>query len=220
QVEYGCCLGTCRSLTSMHRAESHPRHRLNLAGARLAADVGLVHLNVAREGRGCLRHQAIADEVEHAPRGLVAHADLSLQLLGRDSAASAGNQVDGVEPQVERRGRLVEDRPGGRMQVMAAMGARPRLALLSGLVPFEHPALLALWAVGVPAVRGVASAPQVVQAGGIVGKLQRELHKRVPGLRSRPPGWSLSVACHSRIIAPFLQSGDNYPVWSHVKTRP
>src|SRR5690349_14346242 len=52
----------------------------------------------------------VADQVAHAPCGLVGDAQLALDVLGGDPASCAGHQVDHVEPQVQRRGRLVEDR--------------------------------------------------------------------------------------------------------------
>ena len=69
-------------------------------------------------------------------RGLVVDADLALQLLGGDPASSARHQVDRVEPQLERRRRLVEDRPGGRVDVVPARVAVTRRAILH---PVELP---------------------------------------------------------------------------------
>lgn len=56
---------------------------------------------------------------------------------------------------------------------MAARGARPRLALLFGLVAAENALAVALGAMGVLAVFGVTGAPEVVEAGGVVGKSLR-----------------------------------------------
>src|SRR5205823_1455857 len=78
-------------------------------------------------------------------------------------------------------------RPGGRMDVVAAGGTRPRLAPLRRLVPLERTHLLALRALCVLAVFGIAGAPEVVEAGRVVGELAHELHEgdtRVRGLRT------------------------------------
>jgi hypothetical protein len=77
----------------------------------------------------------------------------------------------------------VEDRASGRMDVVPAAGAGPRLALLLGLVALEDTAAGAARAMRVLAVRRVVGAPQMLQAGGVVGKLPLELGQRV--LRGR-----------------------------------
>src|SRR4051812_19090585 len=73
-----------------------------------------------------LDHELVAYEVRHPPRGLVRDAKLTLKVLGGHRAASARHQVHRVEPKVQRRSRAVEDRPCGRMDVVAARVARPR----------------------------------------------------------------------------------------------
>ena len=78
---------------------------------------------------------------------------------------------------------------------MAARRAGPRLALLASLVARELADLLALRAVGVLAVIGVAVAPEPFQAGGVVGELAHELHQRIP--RFRRLG-ALRVVCDRR----------------------
>src|SRR5713101_8588215 len=67
-----------------------------------------------------LVHELGANQVEHAPRALVRHTDLSLQLLGRDAASRTRHHVNRVVPKVQRRGRLLEDRPDQRVNVMPA----------------------------------------------------------------------------------------------------
>src|SRR5205085_9492862 len=109
-----------------------------------------------------LLHEVFADLVEHAKRGLVVHAKLALQLLRGDAAARTRDEIDRVEPQVQRGRGLVEDRPGCRMDVVAARGTRPRLAALLRLVPLERTYLLALRALRVLVVFGVTGAPEVV----------------------------------------------------------
>ena len=99
-------------------------------------------ISTARQRRVVvLAHQFVADEGEHPPRRLVGHAQLALKLLGRNATTSAGHEVHGVEPQVQRRGRLVEDRPRCRVDVSDHSRAGPGLALLlasrSGGRPFR-----------------------------------------------------------------------------------
>src|SRR5438105_9899415 len=83
-------------------------------------------------------HELVADLVEHPPRRLVVDAKLALKVLRGDPASSASDEVHRVEPQVQGRGRLVEDRPGCWVDVVTARGAGPRLAALRGLVTLER----------------------------------------------------------------------------------
>lgn len=76
---------------------------------------------------------------------------------------------------------------------MPAAGAGPRLASLFGRVAAEDPFLLALRADGVFAIGRVSSAPQVLQARGIIRKLAQELHQRVRGLRAGGPARSVAI---------------------------
>lgn len=55
----------------------------------------------------------------------------------------------------------MEDRPGSGMDVKAAGRASPRLALLLSLVALEDATAVAARTVGMLAVRGVASSPQM-----------------------------------------------------------
>lgn len=128
-----------------------------------------------------LRHQLVSNQVGHAPRRLVGDAKLPLKLLRGDAAARAGHQVHRVEPQVQGRGRLVEDRPGCGVEMVSAALTGPRLALLRGGIPAEFTGLLALRAFGVSPVLGIAIAPQPIKAGVVVGKLALEVHQCVIG---------------------------------------
>ena len=56
--------------------------------------------------------------------------------------------------------------------MVAAARAGPRLALLLGRVALEDALAVALRAMGVFAIGRVAGAPQVLQAGGVVGELR------------------------------------------------
>lgn len=77
----------------------------------------------------------------------------------------------------------MEDRSGRWVDVMAAANAGPRLALLGGRIAPKDALALAARAFGVFSVRGIASAPQMLQAGSVVGELGLELGDRVVGGR-------------------------------------
>ena len=64
----------------------------------------------------------LADLLAHAPRGFVGDAKRSL-------AARRDEQIDGIEPQLQRRAAALKDRPGGRVQVIPALSARERPAV-------------------------------------------------------------------------------------------
>src|SRR3712207_3730968 len=81
----------------------------------------------------------------------------------------------------------MEDRSGGRVQVVPAGGAGPRLTLLLGRVALEDLHVAALGAMGVFAIGRVAGPPQMLQAGGVVRELGKELRHRVVGGRGLRP---------------------------------
>ena len=83
---------------------------------------------------------------------------------------------------MQRSGRLVKDRSGCRVDVMAAFGASPRLPLLRSLVPFERRLLVVLGAVSLVVVNGVTSVPEPVETCGVVGEVGHELHQRILGV--------------------------------------
>jgi hypothetical protein len=102
---------------------------------RLASDEGFVGLD--RPGERpliALRHQISPDEAQHSVRGLVGDPDLPFKLLRGDPTSRTRHQIDGVEPQLQRRGRLVKDRlpparPTSRAEpapVSSAACGRPR----------------------------------------------------------------------------------------------
>ena len=77
----------------------------------------------------------------------------------------------------------MKDGAGGRVDVVPAGGAGPRLAPLLGRVALEAPINPAARAVGVLPVRRVPGAPQVLQAGVVIGEVPQELGDRVVGGR-------------------------------------
>ena len=105
----------------------------------LAADIGLVGLQHAREKALVLGHEQ-ADLSRHAPRALIGHAQLARQLHGRDTVLRRGEQEQRVEPQRQWRRALVEYRP------RAGREKRPARTLVSPPPPdrMEGVGLLAL----------------------------------------------------------------------------
>src|SRR6266581_1747784 len=139
-------------------------------------DVRRVHLDRSREQVGVLVEQR-TDQLEHAPSGRVGDADLAFQLLRGNPASSASHEVHGLEPQTQRRGRTLEDRPLQRVLVVSA-----ELAGVRG--PVGQPVVLR----DLPALRAedplrVQFAHEVVQTRRVVHELRVELHAREHGLR-------------------------------------
>ena len=66
----------------------------------------------------------LTDQRGHAPCGLVSDAKLALQFLARNTMPRGGEQVDGIEPQLQRGAGLGERGANRGVQVMAAPLAR------------------------------------------------------------------------------------------------
>ena len=115
----------------------------------------------------------------HAPCALIGDAQLPLDFLSRNAVARAGHQVHGKEPLGQIGARLVEDRPSGRINVVAAC--------LTGIGPaFAHGMELgALLAAGARDFgTAVVYFHQFGEAGSIVRIFLLELLERV--FRHRP----------------------------------
>ena len=156
--------------TALHHAEHGRlafRADATLTARVLAADVGLVGLKHPAQDFAVIGHEQ-TDLTGHAPRALVGHADLPLNLLGRDSVLRRGEQEDGVEPGQERRRALVEDGVHRRADLMAAprtgvsLAARARVEALR-LAAIAHGAALA-----------VAGHKQERETGGVRRELRLE----------------------------------------------
>lgn len=108
----------------------------------IAANVGLVDFDMAAEPVVAvnLRH-VLANLVAHAPRGLVRHSELALEFLGGDAVLRRREQVDRVEPHLERRARILEGRPGARIDVIPTILAGVSRTLFD---PIEQRILAAL----------------------------------------------------------------------------
>lgn len=133
-----------------------------------------------------LGHQ-LADLLAHAPRGFVGHAQRPLQLLAAHAVAGRDEQVDGVEPALQRRAAVLKDRAGARVDVVAASGARVGRARGEAMEGRVLAALLA------DVTQAVSDIHDVSQAGIVIRELAEEVfdgelgrHGRV-ALRLRPP---------------------------------
>jgi hypothetical protein len=168
----------------------------DFGGARLSANVGFVNLNVTGKHRVILCHEFGADQVAHPPCRFVRHANLAFNLLGGDPTASASHQVHREEPPVQRGRRLRKDRSGERVQVVAAGVAVP-CGAIRHLVELAQ--ALALRALRVGAVFGVALTPEPFKAGRVVGELAHEFHERVVGCGRVGALWLVAIYgrhCH------------------------
>jgi len=88
---------------------------------RLAAHIGLISLNVAVKFVAAVNlAHVLANFVAHAPRGLVRYAKLPLQFFGGNAVPSRGEQIDRVEPHLQRRPGVLKGRTGHWGDVMAA----------------------------------------------------------------------------------------------------
>ena len=93
------------------------------------ADIGIVHFH--RFGQWIVRLlEQHANLFGNSPRRFVGYAQLPLQLLRRHPIFRVGKQIDRVEPRLERGIRLVKDRIGQGMQLVAAVLTGIALALL------------------------------------------------------------------------------------------
>ena len=61
-----------------------------------------------------------SDAAGHAPGGLVGHAELLLQFGGGHAVAGGGEQIDRIEPELQRGSAVGKRRAGGRVEMMTA----------------------------------------------------------------------------------------------------
>ncbi len=83
-----------------------------------AADISLVNLNHAGEHIAVLRHQ-LSDLLTNSPRRLIGYAKLSFQFLRGNAVSRSREKVNSIEPESKRRGRLLKDSSGNRVDLMA-----------------------------------------------------------------------------------------------------
>lgn len=143
-----------------------------LAAGHLAAEIGLIHLNLAAE-RIAIFLKALTNQLAHAPCGLIGDARFALDLLSGNPAARLRHQIDGIEPRGQRRAGLVENGPGGGVYVVTAILAAIGLAGVHQVVLRDLAADVAVDAIE-PAV-----VFQPFKASVIVGKVFLEVLNRV-----------------------------------------
>ena len=110
---------------------------------------------------------------EHPPRGFVGDSGFPFQLLGRYAGASRGHKEHGVEPNLERRRGLVEDRVCGGRDMRATELARVDLAAPYPVVVRDLIALDAMHAVRPSGIL------HELQSGIFVGELLLKVLYRV-----------------------------------------
>ena len=78
---------------------------------RLAADVGLVDLDLAGDLVEAPGLHGEPDAVQHEPCRLLRDAERAAEFVGADPVLAVGDEPDGGEPLVEAERRVLEDRP-------------------------------------------------------------------------------------------------------------
>lgn len=151
-------------------------HRSARTAFPFASHVRFIHLHVlaaSTKWRSFLVRQHGSNLLEHAPCGLVGNASLPLNLLRGDTASGLGHEVDRIKPSRERSGRLVKDRVGSRVNVMAAMIARVRRSAHNTMVLGHRFARFAIDTVWVEAIT------KPFKAGRVIRELALEIFQRV-----------------------------------------
>lgn len=74
------------------------------------------------------RSDEAPDLLAQAVGGLVRDAKLPLKFLAGYAVARREEQIDGIEPRLQRRPRILKHGPGGRVEVVATMRASKRAA--------------------------------------------------------------------------------------------
>src|SRR5579864_6449289 len=85
-----------------------------------SADQGFVHFHRPRTLQLQILRQQHSDLPEHAPRGFIGDASLTLDLLCRDSATSGSHQVHGLKPDAKRSSALLKNGSREWVDMMAA----------------------------------------------------------------------------------------------------
>jgi hypothetical protein len=114
----------------------------------VTADESLVHFNgLERSAHGFVtvhNHHILADFVAHAPRGLIGHPDLALDLLGGNAVAGRAEQKHHMEPIAQAGTSLVKGHASGRVKLVAAKLAAIGTALGDPVELRILPALLTI----------------------------------------------------------------------------
>jgi hypothetical protein len=197
-----------RSLALESRLTPYPLREMFVSV--FAAEIRFIKFDFARQFPAIIA-QRIAKSIEHAPRGFIGNAQFTSKLFSGDAASGACDQVHRIEPKMQGRGRLVEDRPRSRMQMMAARHTRPRLPLLSCVVTPKRAGFVALRTMRVLAVGRQTIVPKPRQARLIVRELPHELHQRVMRVRRGATQRILSISCgHEKRLADGIYTVKGY----------
>lgn len=164
-----------RALTAS--LDDHPDQRLvavALASAAatlvVAADKGLVDLDLPPKRLSLGGHHRPAQLLEDQPGGLVARdPELTLELDGGNPRRVGGDEVGGPEPEPKRGVDPMHDRPRGDRRLMMTPRALPQVTTL------ENPASPA-GASGTAKALRPTRRRQVVQARSVVGKALLKIH--------------------------------------------
>lgn len=142
-------------------------HRASGATFALAAHIGFINLDAfaSAADRTVVIGEHGANLFEHSPCSFVGYARLAFNLFRRYAATGSRHEVHRVEPGRQRSGRFVENRPSGRMNVIAAMIAAVRWTAHNAVMLRDALAILAKYAIGIKAIL------EPFQTGRIVGEL-------------------------------------------------
>lgn len=114
------------------------------ASGILSADVGFVHLYLARQHRPVGLHHGVSDAMAEVPSGFVADSNGPLNLTGRNSFLRLTEQERRKKPCFQRQVGIVEDGSSGHSKLVITVLAVEKL-----LVGFEfHGWHLAAWTLG------------------------------------------------------------------------
>lgn len=118
-----------------------------------------------------VRHQ-VADLLANSPRGFISHAEPALKFLAANAVARRDEQVDCIEPRLERRAAVLKDRSGAGVDVSATCGAGECPAA-SDLMKCAFDA-----AFSTDMAQAVADFHDAVKAGVIILELRKEVANR------------------------------------------
>jgi len=167
-----------------------------LAGS-FPADVSLICLNDTLKSLPTIIH-ALANLMRHAPRALVGHAKLTLQVLCGNAAPSRSHQIGSVKPEGQGSWGFMINRIRRRVNMVPAIVAAIGTAFRDAMVRRD---LLAIFASNPIRVQMVF---QPFQTNVIVGKLSLKILDRIL--------WELrGLRFHTPTLSQFhLPSRDNY----------
>jgi len=97
----------------------------------MTADISLTKLDMALENFELIRRtHKFADLLTHAPCAFVCHAKSALQFFAGYAVAGYSEQINSIEPRLQRRVAILEHSSGTRIDMVAAVRARIGTALL------------------------------------------------------------------------------------------